>query len=201
MHPTRLLRRYEREFNRGQAPLLKRVLQHDEAPSCLMVLLVAQVHCPPPQQQPQHGKGAAVQVRGRSSVHGGCKGQLQAAMGGRIGGWMLRWVGHAWDFMLLFGCVRPRRIHLLHVVTVMDTLPLQLELTDGWYWIKGVCDEPLSQLARAGKIAPGAWAASSQHDVRHRSVHSSCWNWDLHRPSSCILTCFACFARIDCITH
>lgn len=36
--------RYEREFNRGQLPLLKRILQHDDSPGGLMVLLVAAVH-------------------------------------------------------------------------------------------------------------------------------------------------------------
>lgn len=36
--------------------------------------------------------------------------------------------------------------------------PLQLELTDGWYWVMAQCDEPLTALVRAGKIRPGGHA-------------------------------------------
>ncbi|GAB4823428.1 hypothetical protein N2152v2_010474 [Parachlorella kessleri] len=80
--------RYEREFNRGQAAPLKRILQHDAAPGGLMVLLVASVRMLPPR-----------------------KGQQLPSV--------------------------------------------QLELTDGWYWVLAACDDPLALLAKAGKISPG----------------------------------------------
>lgn len=34
---------------------------------------------------------------------------------------------------------------------------MQLELTDGWYWVRASCDERLTLLARKGRICQGEW--------------------------------------------
>lgn len=45
--------------------------------------------------------------------------------------------------------------HLLVSTFLLKFLPLQLELTDGWYWVRASCDERLTQLARRGRICQG----------------------------------------------
>ncbi len=52
---------------------------------------------------------------------------------------------------------------------------LQLELTDGWYWVNAICDEPLSSLARAGRIMQGKQQA---HGTACLGTEHMGWSWD-----------------------
>ena len=173
--------RYEREFNRGHRPLLKAVLQarcagwsgcwvlarkssglacarwvavwqprlpltrsaprpalpqHDEMPSAAMVLMVASVHLPPPGATvpgPPAGPGGAggapqpagVTVRARAACLLRCKS-----------------AGSGWP-------------HISPSCPCHPCPSLQLELTDGWYWVRASCDERLTRLAAAGRIGQG----------------------------------------------
>ena len=49
---------------------------------------------------------------------------------------------------------------------ILRSAPMQLELTDGWYWVRGQCDEGLSQLVRAGRI----WSGTRRARVAARST-------------------------------
>ena len=80
-------------------------------------------------------------------------------------------------------------------------LPLQLELTDGWYWVRASCDEQLTQLVRKGRICQGGWGSGL---AAVGSLHSRCRTVFVQllscRRGAVCLCQLACKASAPCCT-
>ena len=146
--------RYEREFNRGHRPLLKALLQQDELPAIAMVLAVASLHLPPAPSDGSGGGGA-----GRAPGSGGRAGGAGSGGGGGDGGGM----GDLLAVTVSKQAVAAAPPHLLRNWSDSLYRPahlpppylLQLELTDGWYWVRASGDARLTQLVREGRLGQG----------------------------------------------
>lgn len=100
--------RYEREFNQGKRPMLKAVLEQDQAAGRAMVLCLCSIT--------YRGDGQLVQ---------------QAE-----------------------GLPQEQQAHQRQAIRSAGS-QAQVQLTDGWYGVKAVLDQPLTQLLQAGNLKLG----------------------------------------------